>query len=202
MKVINNIACLKSVLFTFLLCSQANLSANEITKYLVEKTNSQLEEIPMPRMDVKKPSVKSIQIEIIKLTDNSGLTYLGGKVNAADLDIYLLQMKKILGDDFLHYRKYQSERDHQTFHMTLVNPYEYQALTKDIDINGTFSVSLLGLGRVSQDNKATYFVVAQSPEAASYRQTLMLAKKDFHVTLGFDPSDIYGVNKGVSSIIE
>jgi len=199
MKVINNITCLKSVLLTILLCTQANLSANEIPEYLAE---NQLEEVVMPDVDVKELSVKSIQIEIIKLTDNSGLTYLGGKVNAADLDIYLLQMKKILGDDFLLYRRYQSERDHQTFHMTLVNPYEYQALTKDTDISGTFSVSLRGLGRVSQDNKATYFVVAQSPEAASYRQTLTLAKKDFHVTLGFYPNDIYGVNKGVGSIIE
>jgi len=202
MNVINNITCLKSFLFTLLLCLQSNLSANAITAYLVEKTDSQLEEVAMPNVDVKEISVKYIQIEIIELTDNSGLTYLGGKVNVADLDIYLLQMKKILGDDFLLYRRYQSERDHQAFHMTLVNPYEYQALTKDIDISGTFSVSLHGLGRVSQESKSTYFVVAQSAQADNYRKKLALTKKDFHVTLGFYPSDIYGVNKGLDSLIE
>ena len=149
-----------------------------------------------------KQTVKSIQIELVKLTDNSGLTYVGGKVNAADLDVYLSQMKQILGDDFTLYRQYQSNRDHHTFHMTLINPYEYQTLKKPVAIGTNLSVSLRGLARVSVDDKTAYFVVAQSMQAKSYRQSLVLTDKDFHVTLGFYPSDVYGVNKGIETLIK
>ena len=193
---------LKSILFTFIIFWHAILSANTITKPLAENTNKQRIEGLMSDIVPAAPKTLAIQIEIVKLTDNSGLTYVGGKVNAADLELYLAQMKKILGNDFTRYRQHQSERDLKSFHMTLINPYEYQAVTKDIAIGTILSVSLSGLGRVSLKDKTTYFVVAQSPQAAIYRQNLMLTDKDFHVTLGFYPSDIYGVNKGLATLIK
>lgn len=202
MKKINGMASFKGVFFTLIVFWQATLSANTIPKHLAENTNNQSKEVPMSDtiLAVKKALV--IQLEIVELTDNSGLTYVGGKVNAADLELYLSQMKKILGDDFTRYRQHQSERDHQTFHMTLINPYEYKSVTKEIDIGTVMSVSLMGLGHVSKNDKTTYFVVAQSPQAASYRQNLMLTDKDFHVTLGFYPNDIYGVSKGIATLIK
>jgi hypothetical protein len=200
---INDITSFKSVLFTLIIFWQTSVFALTIPEYLVNNHGNQIEEIPMPAMDInlEKPLVKLIQIETVKLTDNSGLIYIGAKVNPADLELYLSQMKKILGDDFALYRQNQSARDHQSFHMTLINPYEYQALKKDIAIGTTLSVSLSGLGRVILSDKTTYFVVAQSSQATNYRQNLLLSNKDFHVTLGFSPSDIYGVNKGIESLI-
>ncbi len=200
----NGIASFKSILFTFVVFWQTSVSANTTIEAAVDITDNQIKEIPMPNIDVaeKHTAVKLINIEVVKLSDNSGLTYVGGKVNPADLHRYLSQMKKILGDDFPLYRQYQSARDHQSFHMTLINPYEYQSLINGIAIGTTLSVSLRGLGRVTKDDKVTYFVVAQSPQASNYRQRLALPKKDFHVTLGFYPSDIYGVNKGLESLID
>jgi len=181
-----------------------SLSANAMTEPLLEKTDSKIEKKTLLQVDetVDKAQVKFIQIKVVKLTDNSGLTYIGGKVSAADLAPYLSQMKQILGDDFALFRQNQSARDHHTFHLTLINPYEYQTLTKDVDIGASFSVSLHGLARVSVDDKSTYFVVAHSLQAKSYRQSLVLNNKDFHVTLGFNPSDIYGVSKGIDSLIK
>ncbi|PKG81990.1 hypothetical protein CXF85_15765 [Colwellia sp. 75C3] len=201
---INDIASLKRVLFTLVILWQTSVFANTTPEYLVNNHDNQIEEIPMPDINLalEQPLVKLIQIETVKLTDNSGLIYIGGKVNPADLELYLSQMKKILGNDFALYRQNQSARDHQSFHMTLINPYEYQALKKDIAIGTTLSVSLSGLGRVILNDKTTYFVVAQSSQATSYRQNLVLNNKDFHVTLGFSPSDIYGVNKGIESLIK
>ena len=73
------------------------------------------------------------------------------------------------------------------------------------DFNPTLSselnVTLLGLGKVVQDNKTNFFVVAQSADAQFIRQRFILSAKEFHVTLGFNPSDIYGVNKGRSTLI-
>ena len=202
MKKINKMANFKGAFLTLIIFWQAILSANTLPKSLAENSNNQPKEALMSDTvkAVKKALV--IQLEIVELTDNGGLTYVGGKVNAADLELYLSQMKKILGDDFTRYRQHQSERDHQTFHMTLINPYEYKTVTKEIDIGTMLSVSLSGLGRVSKNKKTTYFVVAQSPQATSYRQNLMLTNKDFHVTLGFYPNDIYGVSKGVATLIK
>lgn len=149
-----------------------------------------------------KNQVKLIQIEIVELTDNSGLTYIGGKVSAADLAPYLAQMKQIVGDDFALYRQNQNTRDHSTFHITLINPYEYQLLKEKVELGALLSVSLQGLGRVIVEDKVTYFVVAQSSQADIFRQKWVLTRKDFHVTLGFNPDDIYGVSKGVESLIK
>ncbi len=146
--------------------------------------------------------IKNIQIEVVELTDNQGLKYVGGKVSKADLSVYLQQMKNILGSEFTSFRERQAIRDHHTFHVTLVNPYELQAVTKTIKFGEKFSVSLLGLGRVQKEEQATYFVVAQSPEAQYFRQTLVLPAKDLHVTLGFKPDDIFGVSKDETSLIK
>lgn len=201
---INNRVSFKGVLFTLVIFWQTSAFSNIIPKYLVDNNENKIEEIPMSDLNIAldKPLVKLIQIEAVKLTDNSGLTYVGGKVNQADIELYLSQMKQILDDDYPLYRQNQSARDHQTFHMTLINPYEYQSLKKDITIGTTFSVSLGGLGRVILNDKTTYFVIVQSSQATRYRQNLRLNNKDFHVTLGFFPSDIYGVNKGVQSLIK
>ena len=207
MQKINNIVSFQGILFTLAIFWQTSLTAQTITEHVMEKTANKIEKTQLTEFDdveneTLKQTVKSIQIELVKLTDNSGLTYVGGKVNAADLDVYLSQMKQILGDDFTLYRQYQSNRDHHTFHMTLINPYEYQTLKKPVAIGTKLSVSLRGLARVSVDDKTAYFVVAQSMQAKSYRQSLVLTDKDFHVTLGFYPSDVYGVNKGIETLIK
>lgn len=153
-------------------------------------------------MNTEEERTKNIQIEVVELTDNQGLKYVGGKVSKADLLVYLQQMKNILGSEFSSFRERQAIRDHHTFHVTLINPYELQAITRTIKFGEKFSVSLLGLGRVVKEEQATYFVVAQSPQAQFFRQTLVLPAKDFHVTLGFKPKDIFGVSKNETSLIK
>jgi len=186
----------KCTLFTILLLCQTSLSANVLKGNSLSDSDKKIEKT------VEEAVVRFIQIEPVKLTDNSGLTYIGGKVSSADLAPYLSQMKEILGDDFALYRQNQSARDHHTFHMTLINPYEYQSLTKDVTLGASLSVSLRGLARVNVKDKTTYFVVAQSSQATLFRQSLALNNKDFHVTLGFNPTDIYGVNKGIEALIK
>lgn len=170
--------------------------------------------------DVKEVSViKYVQIKVVELQDSQGLKYVGGEIYAADLGVYLAQLEHILGEDFSAFRENQAIRDHHTFHMTLVNPYEFQTLTKTINYGDVFSVTLFGLGKVVKANKnikeekneaentkvnkmkTTYFVVAQSSEAQYFRQKLLLQPKDFHVTLGFSPKDVYGVRKNKETLI-
>lgn len=146
---------------------------------------------------------RSISIQVALLRDSSGLEYVGGYVDKAELETYLLQMKQILTDDFIQYRENQAARDLRMFHMTLLSPKEYLHLKdKKINFGKLLALELIGLGEVKKDDKATYFVVAQSMESQFYRQQLGLQQKDFHVTLGFSPNDIYGVRKGVDTLIK
>lgn len=214
MKFIHNFILISLSILTI---ASMSVKASSIADYLVnmeEQESIELEEeqerinhkIARVKADLslntEEERTKNIQIEVVELTDNQGLKYVGGKVSKADLLVYLQQMKNILGSEFSSFRERQAIRDHHTFHVTLINPYELQAITRTIKFGEKFSVSLLGLGRVVKEEQATYFVVAQSPQAQFFRQTLVLPAKDFHVTLGFKPKDIFGVSKNETSLIK
>ena len=147
--------------------------------------------------------MKNLSITVGKLTDSSGLVYLGGKITEAELAPYLSQLKYLLGDEYALFRHNQGQRDHFSFHMTLINPYEYQKLdASKLDLTQPLKVTLLGIGRVSVGDKTSYYVVANSPDGQFFRQKHLLAAKDFHVTLGFDPQDVYGVSKGEETLLK
>lgn len=147
--------------------------------------------------------IKMLVLDIKELADNQGLKYLAGLVNKADIEQYLTKLQILLGDEFESYRQHQSARDHGAFHVTLVNPYEYQALAdKGKVVNKKIRVQLHGLGRVSKDDNTTYFVVASSPDGQFLRQSLLLKAKDFHITLGFKSQDVYGVAKDKTALIK
>jgi len=152
---------------------------------------------------------KTLRVKLIELNDNQGLKYLGVNIPKAELVEYLAQMKLLLPKNYIIYRENQNKRDHGVFHLTMVNPFEYQLLNKSALKLGTYlNVTLVGLGKVSSDKelgkpkKTTYYVVANSNDGQFYRQKLLLKAKDFHVTLGFDPSDVYNQAKGQSTLIQ
>lgn len=147
---------------------------------------------------------KILTLAVSELRDNSGLVYLGGEVPAAELSGYLDQLKNELGEEqYVIYRQHQAARDHQSFHVTLINPYEYQTLNKEqLKKLSSFRVTLHGVGRVAKGDKESYFVVTSSADGQFIRQNLLLNNKDFHVTLGFFPDDIYGVSKGRDTLIK
>ena len=146
---------------------------------------------------------KTLTLEISELRDSTGLVYLGGNVPEAELTDYLSQLKTELGkEQFAIYRQHQAARDHQSFHVTLVNPYEYQTINKEkLKSSQKFRVTLHGLGKVAKGSKSSFFVVASSPDGQFIRQNLLLKNKDFHVTLGFYPEDVFGVSKGRDTLI-
>jgi len=154
------------------------------------------------QMKYQKNDFRSITIEVKELTDNKGLKYLAGIVSRAEVEQYLTQMQQLLDDEFEEYRQAQVIRDHGLFHLTIVNPYEYQAMTDKTSMVGEkLPVQLLGLGKVSKGNHTAYFVVASSTQGQFLRQKQILAKKDFHITLGFDAQDVFGVSKGKDTLI-
>lgn len=201
-----------------ILLMQFHVSAHNITDEKVELTNKQVRALQSLNANQHQSSdnsknIKTISLKVSKLTDNQGQNYLGAIVSRADLFVYLTQLDKLLGDEFQQYRAFQAARDHQLFHMTLVSPPEYQLADKALvekllasSVNGELSnqinINLLGLGTVARDDSKTYFVVAQSAEGQSIRQRFLLKSKDFHITLGFKPNDIYSVTKDSTTLIK
>ena len=144
-----------------------------------------------------------LTIKPVELKDNSGLVYLGGRISKAQIDVYLNKMKTTIGDDFATFRQNQAARDHHTFHVTLINPYEYQHIDKQqVDLNKGLAVELLGVGTVSNETDTAYYVVVNSSDGQYFRQQLKLNKKDFHITLGFNKSDVYDRKKDRSTLIK
>ncbi len=151
---------------------------------------------------VSTHQIKKLNITISELHDSAGLVYVGAVVSKADLASYLSQLSMVLGDDFSTYRKNQSMRDHNSFHVTLINPYEYKELEPNkVKFGQQISVTLQGIGIAKEKNKTSYFVVTSSAQGQEYRQQHSLKHKDLHVTLGFDPQDVYSVRKDVTSLL-
>jgi len=185
-------------------------SNQDVTKITAQQAKALL---MLNQQSDNEPSLKSLRVQLAKLTDNQGQVYLGASVSRAELSPYLSQLKTILKDDFQRFRANQAARDHQSFHMTILSPKEYQLADKALieqllspNLNNSFSsqlkITLLGLGKVVQNSKKTYFVVTQSSDAQLIRQRFLLKAKNFHVTLGFNPSDIYGVKKDRSTLVK
>jgi len=205
------------ILFIFIQVSVAAKSTDNDKVELTDKQARALQSLNDPQVKQQndlqsKQSPKAIRLKVTKLTDNQGQVYLGAIVSRAELSSYLIKLEQLLGDSFQQYRAFQAARDHQLFHMTLLSPREYQLADKGLvekllapDFNSNFSsqlkVTLVGLGKVELDNKETFFVVAQSSDAQLIRQRFLLKNKDFHVTLGFNPNDIYGEKKDSSTLI-
>ena len=147
--------------------------------------------------------IKTVIVNVSILTDNQGQKYLAGLINKADIEQYLTQLKTILGERFDSFREHQSARDQAKFHVTIVNSKEYQTLmNKEQMIDERLRMQLHGLGRVSQGQHTSYFVVATSTDGEFLRQKSLLQPKDFHVTLGFKPKDVHGVEKNKKTLIK
>ncbi len=194
-------------LYIVSLATQANQNSPTITKQQANALKM------LNQQGANTHQVKSLRLKVKKLSDNQGQVYLGAAVSRADLSPYLTQLKNILKEEFESYRANQAARDHQTFHMTLLSPKEYQLADKALiekllspDFNSNFSsqlnVTLLGLGNVKQDRKQAFFVVVQSGDAQLIRQHFLLQPKDFHVTVGFNPSDIYSLKKDSTTLVD
>ena len=197
------------VILFFVININAQASENQnSTVELSERQKRLLKTLILQQNDKKVDQQKIIYAKIEKLTDGLGQIYIGVIVNKSDLVTYLNALKDVLKDDYNDFRGYQAARDKHSFHITLLTPKEYQLANQSLinnlissDINNKISITLLGLGKVKQEAKQTYFIVAQSSDGQSIRQRLLLKNKDFHLTLAFNKFDIYGVKKDKTTLI-
>lgn len=144
---------------------------------------------------------------ITYLKDTIGKNYLGIKISKNEIENFLEELESFLGDSFDEYVKNQQKRDGDGYHITLINPFEYDALCKEMGIDKFINsldnilkaeindIKLMGLGTAQKNENNCYFVVVESELLDEVRKMYNLEEKDFHITLGFKFQDVHGVRK-------
>jgi hypothetical protein len=146
--------------------------------------------------------------KLIYLKDAVGNNYVGINIPNEDVEPHLEKLKEILGEeDFQIFTQNQKMRDHDYYHITVINVMDCNRLSKEMGMaNFVKSVELafeypvedlemLGVGMASKNDNTAYFIVCQSDSLDAIRTRFNLTKQDFHVTLGFDKKDVFSVRK-------
>ena len=126
--------------------------------------------------------------------------YLGLRFYPYELEEALNCFRQLVGkEDFEIYSHYRQLRDGDNYHITFAPRFEYEQLGSVEGI--VVEVKFQGIGKIEQEKKTTFFIIAQSEDLNQIRRQAGLEPKDFHLTLGFNPKDIYGVSKGIETMI-
>jgi len=144
------------------------------------------------------------------LKDAVGNNYVGINIPNEVVEPHLEKLKEILGEeDFEIFTNNQKMRDHGHYHITVINVMDCNRLSKEMGMaNFVKSVELafdypvedlelLGVGMASKNTNTAYFIVCSSDSLDAVRTRFNLPKQDFHVTLGFNTKDVFGVPKNL-----
>ena len=144
------------------------------------------------------------------LKDTIGNNYVGLNIPTSIVEPHLEKLKEILGEeDFEVFTQNQKTRDHGHYHITVINVMDYNRLSKEMGVSNFIEslelilkyeiedLEMLGIGMASKNNNTAYFIVCQSDSLDAIRTRFNLPKQDFHITLGFNVKDVFGVPKNV-----
>lgn len=143
---------------------------------------------------------------ITYIKDSIGYNYLGLKIQDEMVIPYLEKFKEVTGDQYDNLVLNQQIRDNEEYHITIINVSEYNKLLKEMGSNFINSLhnifnydiddlELLGIGSANRNNSTAYFIVCKSEKLDAIRTRYNLSKKDFHITIGFNPRDVFGCIK-------
>ncbi len=145
-------------------------------------------------------------VEHIK--DAIGQNYLGIRIDNLEVLPFLDKLRSLLGnEDYDLYTQKQQTRDHGVYHMTVINVMDYNRLAKGMGVDNFVKaiqpifdyeiddLEMLGVGKAEAKGNTAYFVVCQSDKLEAIRTRFELPKHDFHITLGFNAKDVFGVPK-------
>lgn len=148
----------------------------------------------------------NMQYFLSYIRDVVGNNYLGLKIDKDLVEPFLNELKEILGSEYETYTNLQQQRDHGSYHITVINTMDYNKLSKsDLDkfINSLEPImkypiddlQMLGVGTAQKNENRAYFVVCRSEKLQAIRKRYELPEQDFHITLGFKFKDVHGIRK-------
>lgn len=142
------------------------------------------------------------------IKDSMNNNYLGVKISKSVVEPFLEKLKDNIGEDeFNIYTQNQKNRDKDEYHITVINVSEFNRLFKDVGISEFIEtielifkyeiddLELLGVGSASKNDNISYFIVCNSNKLDAIRNRFNLNKHDFHITIGFNQKDVFGVPK-------
>ena len=142
------------------------------------------------------------------IQDILGNNYLGIDIPVNTIQPFLKDFCEIVGeDDYNTYTKLQQERDHGKYHITIINVMEYNMLCKEVGMDkfvnsldkifkyGIDDLKMMGVGTAAKNMDRAYFIVCKSDKLQAVRNRYGLSEQDFHITIGFNYKDIFGVRK-------
>jgi hypothetical protein len=143
------------------------------------------------------------------IKDVLGNNYVGIDVYAEEVAPYLQKLKDYIDDDkqFEILTANQKLRDHDKWHITVINVFDYNDLAKSLGMKNFLErldnifkmevndIDFKGIGRAERNGNEAYFVVCQSDFLNSIRDSFKLNPIDLHCTLGFNRKDVHGVRK-------
>lgn len=145
---------------------------------------------------------------VTHLRDVIGNNYLGLDIPVSVVQPHLNELRDILGeDDYVKFTENQIKRDGGHYHITVINVADYNRLSKHMGIDKFVNsldpilkypiddLKLLGVGRAQKNENTAFFIVCDSAKLEAIRNRYDLQKQDFHVTLGFNFRDVFGVPK-------
>ena len=145
---------------------------------------------------------------ITHLKDVIGNNYLGLDIPVSVVQPYLNELLDILGeDDYVKFTENQIKRDGGHYHITVINVADYNRLSKHMGVDKFVNsldpilkypiddLKLLGVGRAQKNENTAFFIVCDSAKLEAIRTRFELGEQDFHITLGFNFKDVFGVSK-------
>lgn len=146
------------------------------------------------------------------IKDILGNNYLGIKFNEGQIKPFLDDLRELVDNENQYDTLVgnQQRRDHtdgeHTHHCTVLSVMEYNklmnsmgsefqkriGLIQSLDIQ---DLTFVGVGKAERAGNTSYYIVIDSPTLDEVRSSLKLEPKDFHITIGFDKKDVFGVRK-------
>ena len=142
------------------------------------------------------------------LKDSIGNNYLGISIPNGVVDPFLSKLRRHLSEsDYDEYTRNQQNRDHGSYHITVINVMDYNSLSKKLGVSEFVNslervfdypiddLKMMGVGSASRNENKAYFIVCKSEKLESIRNLYNLPDHDFHITIGFKWKDVFGVRK-------
>ena len=135
------------------------------------------------------------------IRDVNGSEYLVVKYSEQELIKELKLFRNNIEDfDILEHNRFN--RDGEYYHITVIdaNTYKKISLLNKMKID---DIKFLGVGYgICKDEiNETYFIIVESEQLNDIRKAFSLKLINFHITIGFNKKDVFGIDKGIISKI-
>ena len=145
---------------------------------------------------------------ITHIQDILGNNYLGIDIPVNTIQPFLKDFREIVGDDdYEIYSELQIKRDRGDYHITVMNVADYNKLSNELGMDkfvnsldkifkyGIDDLKMMGVGTAAKNMDRAYFIVCKSDKLQAVRNRYGLSEQDFHITIGFNYKDVFGVRK-------